>query len=85
MSNLEKITWRQFLKSHDVTEWIAVAPDEAALDVEFDPGYGTSEGPAILVWTETDVWFPVVYDGAEWLSSAPRNPQPEGQRHVGGE
>jgi hypothetical protein len=61
------------------------SPDETALDVEFDDGYGGSEGPAVLIWTEQRVYFPVVYDGAEWLGSAPRFPQAEGQIHVGGE
>lgn len=61
------------------------SPNEDAWTVEFDDGYGGSEGPAVLAWTETRVYFPVVYDGSEWLGSAPRNPQPEGQPHVGGE
>lgn len=81
----EKTTWRTMLTEAGVTEWVAVAPNEEALDKEFYPGYGGSEGPPILVWTEDRVWFPVVYDGAEWLGSAPRNPTPEGQSHVGGE
>ena len=54
-------------------------------DVEFDDGWGGSEGPHVLIWTADRVYFPVVYDGSEWLGSAPRNPQAEGQRHVGGE
>lgn len=81
-------TWRKELaesRGDDQTPVIAVAPDEATPDVEFDDGYGGSNGPAVLVWTETHVYFPVVYDGAEWLDSAPRNPTPEGQGHVGSE
>lgn len=69
----------------DTSVVIAVAPDEAVLDVEFDDGYGGSCGPPVLIWTEDRVYFPVVYDGAEWMSSAPRNPTAEGQFHVGGE
>lgn len=78
-------TWRKALKGVGVTEWEAVAPNEEALDVAFDSGFGGSEGPAFLVWTTTHVYFPVVYDGSEWVSSAPRNPTNEGQAHVGGE
>lgn len=81
-------TWRKELaeaRGADQTPVVAVAPDEATLDVEFDDGYGGSNGPAVLVWTETHVYFPVVYDGAEWLDSAPRNPTTEGQGHVGSE
>lgn len=71
--------------TRDESEVIAVAPNDAALDVEFDDGYGGSQGPHVLIWTVDRVYFPVTYDGREWLGSAPRNPQPEGQGHVGGE
>jgi hypothetical protein len=82
-------TWREELQqaretAGDQSEIVAVSPSETVLDVSFDDGYGGSEGPAVLVWTEARVYFPVVYDGAEWLDSAPRNPQPDGQAHVGG-
>jgi hypothetical protein len=63
---------------------IAYAPDEAAFDVAFSDGYGGTEGPGVLAWTEQRVYFPVCYDGSEWIQSAPRNPQAEGQAHVGG-
>lgn len=89
-------TWRKELvearkpgyrdtRAEDTSAVVAVAPSEDALDVEFDDGYGGSEGPAVLIWTEVRVYFPVVYDGAEWLGSAPRNPTTEGQAHVGGQ
>ena len=83
-------TWRKALEvarasAEDRSPIVAVAPGDHALDIPFDAGYGGSEGPDILVWSENRVYFPVVYDGAEWLGSAPRNPQPEGQAHVGGE
>lgn len=81
-------TWRkQFetARNGDVTPVVAVAPDESVLDVQFDSSYGSSAGPAVLIWTESRVYFPVVYDGAEWLDSAPRDPQEQGQGHVGSE
>jgi hypothetical protein len=83
-----KTTWRKEFENArgaDSSPVVAVAPDEAALDVEFDNGYGGSEGPQVLIWTEERVYFPAVYDGSEWLGSAPRNPTTEGQAHVGGE
>ena len=64
------------------------------LDEEFDDGYGSSEGRPFTMWTHEWVYFPVVYDGAEWVGRAPRSPmltadQNEEQlvpnRHVGGE
>jgi len=81
-------TWRKALEEEmrdlsDSGPVLAVAPDDAAFDVEFDDDYGSPRGPRVLAWTETRVYFPVCYDGAEWLSSAPRNPGDEGQGHVG--
>lgn len=83
-------TWRQEFErergsQRDATPILAVAPSESALDVGFDGGYGGSEGAPVLIWTKARVYFPVVYDGAEWMGSAPRNPTPEGQDHVGGQ
>lgn len=82
-------TWRAELASamvaaEDAGPVVAVAPTEEAFDVEFDAGYGGTEGRPVLAWTETRVYFPVCYDGSEWLSSAPRNPVAEGQYHEGG-
>jgi hypothetical protein len=81
-------TWRKALASEmednsDRGPVIAYAPDEAAFDVEFDGGYGGPEGPEVLAWTDQWVYFPVCYDGAEWIGSAPRNPREAGQSHVG--
>lgn len=82
-------SWRKELESEmkrqaDPGPVLAVAPDYAAFDVEFSAGYGTAEGPKVLAWTEARVYFPVCYDGSEWMGSAPRNPDVEGQSHVGG-
>jgi len=79
-------TWREELVSAGVSldDIVAVAPDESVLDVEFDAGWGGTHGPCVLIWTEDLVYFPVVYDGSEWLDSAPRNPTTEPQTHVGG-
>lgn len=86
----ERTTWEQALadameRYGDAGPVLYYAPDIESFRVEFDPGYGGSEGPPVLAWTENRVYFPVTYDGAEWLGSAPRNPQFEGQGHVGGE
>ena len=50
----------------------------------FDGGYGSSEGLAFTVWTANRVYFPAVYDGAEWVCSVSRNPDGKPTRHVGG-
>ena len=80
-------TWRALLEGEmenrgDPGPVLAWAPGEASFDVEFDAGYGLPEGPPVLAWTAARVYFPVSYDGAEWIASAPRNPQPEPEGHV---
>lgn len=85
----DRTTWRQELaaaqrRADDQNEIIAYAPDAAAFVVEFDSSYGSPKGPDVLAWTETRVYFPVTYDGSEWMESAPRHPTTEGQEHIGG-
>ena len=83
-------TWRRQYEAEredakDTSALVAIAPEGIDLDREFDNGYGGSEGEPVLIWTEERVYFPVVYDGAEWMGSVPRNPVPNGQPHVGGQ
>ena len=55
------------------------------LDIEFDDGYGIIEGFPFLLWTEKRVYFPVYYDGSEWVGSVPRNPDENAiPQHFGG-
>ncbi len=87
MSNGDQTTWRAQLESAmreagDAGPVIAYAPAESAFDVAFDGGYGAACGPDVLAWTDSRVYFPVDYDGAESIGSAPRHPRPEGQGHV---
>lgn len=82
-------TWRKELEyemtdKKDLGPIIHYAPNESVFDVEFDDSYGGKEGEYVLAWTTTRVYFPVTYDGSESIGSAPRNPQSEGQVHVGG-
>ena len=89
MSLDDTTTWRAALADamQGVYEGpvVAYAPDEATFDESFDDGYGSTSGKPVLAWTADRVYFPVVYDGAEWMGSAPRNPVPEGQTHEGGQ
>lgn len=53
---------------------------------EFDDGFGGHEGKPFTAWGEKYVYFPVVYDGAEWVGFAPRFPEDgETTEHQGGE
>ena len=86
-----RTTWKELISSHfketgdtwnDVE---AMTLAEADLDVTFDSGYGGSQGKPFSLWTTRRMYFPVVYDGAEWVGSAPRNPCDEASCHHGGE
>jgi hypothetical protein len=86
---VEITTWEQELqaemrKRNDPGPVLFRAPNENDFNVTFCPGYGAEEGMPVLAWTEQRVYFPICYDGAEWMGSAPRNYQFEGQEHQGG-
>ena len=51
---------------------------------EFDSGYGSECGTPFLLWTKKRVYFPICYDGSEWVESVPRKPCYETARHFGG-
>lgn len=63
----------------------SITLDEAELNQEFDCGYGTSEGFPFTAWTKNTVYFPVVYDGAEWVGHVSRNPDGKPTDHQGGQ
>lgn len=50
----------------------------------FDSSFGATEGKPFTLWTVNRVYFPVCYDGAEWVASVPRNPCDEITEHIGG-
>ena len=55
------------------------------LEVKFYSGYGGAEGIAFTLWTKDRVYFPAVYDGAEWVESVSRNPDGKRTDHIGGQ
>ena len=55
------------------------------IDMKFDHGYGGNDGCAFTAWTDERVYFPVVYDGSEWVGSVPRNPCDVATEHMGGQ
>lgn len=64
---------------------VAMAPPDGEwLDWDFDDGYGSENGVEFLLWTTDWVYFPVCYDGAEWVGAVPRNPRAEPIEHFGG-
>lgn len=55
------------------------------LHEKFDDGFGSASGCAFTAWGKNWVYFPIVYDGAEWVGSAPRNPCGTKLKHQGGQ
>ena len=58
---------------------------DADMAKEFNAGFGGSEGCAFTVWTKRRVFFPIVYDGAEWVGSVSRHPDGKPTDHQGGQ
>lgn len=51
----------------------------------FHDGFGSSQGKSFTAWTENTVYFPLVYDGSEWVGSVSRHPNGQPTEHQGGE
>ena len=77
---MELSTWKEMIQdemddNNDSFDNLAHSTlTEAEMREKFDCGFGGSEGQPFTVWTKNFVYFPVVYDGAEWVGSVPRNP-----------
>lgn len=84
-------TWRKalgiaFADSKDSWENVeAMTLTEEQLDRPFDDGYGGSDGDPFTLWTKDHVFFPAVYDGAEWVAYVSRHPDGMPTGHIGGE
>lgn len=57
---------------------------EAEMVEEFDSGYGANEGKEFTAWSAKTVYFPICYDGAEWVGSVSRHPDGQPTSHQGG-
>lgn len=83
-------TWRQEISDamSEAGETFAdidsITLSDEELDCEFDSGYGGENGLPFTAWTKARVYFPVCYDGAEWVTSVARNPDGKPTEHVGG-
>ena len=68
-----KTTWRKEIEPYrDYIVFSTLTNEE--WDVEFDSGYGGTEGKPFLAWSNNYVYFPVCYDGSEWIERVPRGP-----------
>jgi len=55
-----------------------------AMAAEFDCGFGGTSGVPFTAWTAKTVYFPIGYDGAEWVGSVSRHPDGKPTEHQGG-
>jgi len=67
----------------DPQDLITTLTDEE-LHEQFPAGFGGTYGRPFTAWGKKYVYFPVVYDGSEWVGYAPRNPCCEKTKHQGG-
>ena len=63
---------------------IECSATEEEMAVDFDGGYGRTNGKHFTAWGEKYVYFPICCDGAEWVGHAPRNPCDIAMGHQGG-
>lgn len=82
-------TWRQLIeeKLHitgDKIEDLDFAIEPGELDREFDDGFGSEQGAPFTAWSENYVYFPICYDGSEWVGVVYRNPNGKKMFHQGG-
>ena len=65
---------REFKRNNDDFSKMVTTLTEEEMSTEFYSGHGGTEGVPFTTWGENFVYFPVFYDGFEWVGSAPRNP-----------
>ena len=81
------ITWAEILDevvkiTNDPIIESTLSLDE--MNTKFDNSYGATEGTEFTAWGKKYVYFPICYDGAEWVGFAPRNPCDIKTEHQGG-
>lgn len=86
MANWAELIKQEMKAKHDNSPTIHAVIDGGnpeSFNENFDDGFGGTEGKRFTLWTEERVYFPVCYDGSEWVGSAPRNPCLETVDHQG--
>jgi hypothetical protein len=84
-------SWRKLIEialNNNKESWddvISICPEKQEwLDYLFDDDYGSIEGNSFTLWTKKSVYFPVCYDGSEWVGKVSRNPDGKATNHMGG-
>lgn len=81
-------TWRQLItetlkETNENFDDLVINIPEGELDRKFDNGLGNPEGSCFTAWGPQYVYFPLCYDGSEWVGYAPRNPCEKMMEHQG--
>ncbi len=84
MANWKQMLQDVFAKTGDDFSKMVTTLTDDELIKDFDNGYGGTEGDGFTSWGENYVYFPMCYDGAEWVGHAPRNPCDIKMEHQGG-
>lgn len=84
MTTWRKAIYRERVDNEDSTSSIICTLTEEQLDIEFDDGYGGTNGLPFTAWTDNYVYFPLQYNGSEWCGSVRRNPCDVSTNHQGG-
>lgn len=84
MANWKQMLIQAFKETGDNFEKMQTTLTQEELIIEFDGGFGCIKGVSFTSWGEKYVYFPVVYDGAEWVGYAPRNMCEIKTSHLGG-
>lgn len=85
MTNWKELLEDAMLKRNEtLADLVANTLTNAEMLRMFRNGYGGTEGEPFTAWTANTVYFPVRYDGAEWVGSASRNPDGKPTEHQGG-
>ena len=77
------ITFEMEMEDESWDDVVSCTLTEEGLYEAFDNGFGREEGKPFTLWTKKRVYFPVCYDGKEWVSSVSRNPDGIPTEHVG--
>jgi len=62
---------------------VACTLTDDELDAEFCDGYGSTNGKPFTLWTANRVYFPIKYDGSEFVAHVARNPDGLPTEHWG--
>lgn len=78
------ITEELQLQGESWDDIVSITLTEDELNKEFDDSFGIAEGKPFTAWTARRVYFPVCYDGSEWVDSVSRDPDGQPTEHCGG-